>query len=108
MAKKLLGFVLLTLCLVLSSQTYSFQGTKFDYTCDGERIYLDSPNQIVMNTKGIFFCADGEFYRTESVGHDTSGFYVPLAPMYWVCKNGHVNPLYVYPCPKCGAGSPGT
>lgn len=79
-----------------------------DFKIDGEKIYLDSFSQVIVNNSGIFFCADGEFYRTESVYYDDKGFYVPVAPMYWVCKNGHINPIYVYPCPKCGAGLPGT
>ena len=71
------------------------------------KYYID-PSQILINENGIFFFADGTQNPINELNHDENGFNISLAPMYWICKNGHINPLYLYPCSKCGAGAPGT
>lgn len=95
---------LLVLTLSLGT-TLAFGNAKIEPQMN--KYYIDA-SQVLINENGIFFLSEGTYHPINDLSHDENGFNISLAPMYWVCKNGHVNPLYVYPCSKCGAGAPGT
>lgn len=100
---KNLFLLFFTLCCFT---VFANENSKLKISEDGSRIYLD-PAQVVVNQNGIFFFADGQYYPTQMLVHDEQGLSIYAAPMYWTCKRGHVNPLYVYPCRICGLGAPG-
>lgn len=91
--------ILILFLLLISVAAF---GLETNTSCT-DKLYL-SASEIVMDTHGIFFYASGEYHRTSFVGFDENGLYVPLAPYYWVCANGHINPTIYYPCPQCGSG----
>lgn len=90
-----------------SSQVFSNEDSYLKISPNNSKIYVNSTD-VVINQYGIYFFSDGECFKANSLIRDENGLSVVAAPMYWTCKEGHINPLYVYPCRICGKGLPGT
>lgn len=96
------------------SNIYAFEEKKFykdsstlksDFLSESMEVKRISINldQLVLMEEGMFVNLSGNLFPVEYIGYDTQGYYA--VPLYWICKNGHIQPLHTWgKCRKCGEG----
>lgn len=64
------------------------------------RVYV-RPEQIHIDSQGIYVQIGGNLYQVAQICQDENGFYIPHAEFWKYCARGHPNPPWRLICQVC-------
>jgi hypothetical protein len=100
-----LGFLSCAFCAFAHTNANAFYDSKTEIANIPQqaRVYVQ-PDQLHINTEGLFVEVTGNLYQVAQICQDEAGFYIPHAEFWWKCPNGHPNPPWRLICQVCGLG----